>query len=93
MSHKFSLIDGKVSLDPATKKSVAIAPLKTTTPEEKRFFDQGQQNYDRKKASLKLALRKQTPNDEESDLIHALWLQQLSWHDPNNESQKPDNAE
>ncbi|TVY81420.1 Acyl-coenzyme A thioesterase, partial [Lachnellula suecica] len=53
----------------------------------------GQQNYDRKKASLKLALRKQTPNDEESDLIHALWLQQLSWHDPNTASRKPDNAE
>jgi acyl-coenzyme A thioesterase 9 len=37
-------------------------------------------------------LRKQTPNDEESDLIHALWLQQLSWHDPNTQHRKPDNA-
>jgi acyl-coenzyme A thioesterase 9 len=72
---------------------MAISPLKTTTREEKLLFGQGQQNYDRKKAALKLALRKQTPNDEESDLIHALWLQQLSWHDPNNASRKPDNAE
>ncbi|TVY86294.1 Acyl-coenzyme A thioesterase 9, mitochondrial, partial [Lachnellula willkommii] len=82
-----------VSLDPATKKSVPISPLKTTTPEEKHVFTRGQQNHDRKKAALGLALRKQAPNDEESDLIHALWLQQLSWHDPNNASRKPDNAE
>lgn len=27
-----------------------------------------------------MALRKQTPNDEEADLIHALWLQQLDYH-------------
>lgn len=54
-----------------------------------------------------MALRKQTPNDEESDLIHALWLQQLDYHgmiqtaphlsnwyvlDPNTASRKPDNA-
>ncbi|TVY26649.1 Acyl-coenzyme A thioesterase, mitochondrial [Lachnellula hyalina] len=82
-----------VSLDPATKKSVSISPLKTTTPEEQTLFARGQQNHDRKKAALGLALRKQAPNDEESDLIHALWLQQLSWHDPNNPSRKPDNAE
>ncbi|TVY31288.1 Acyl-coenzyme A thioesterase, mitochondrial, partial [Lachnellula subtilissima] len=71
----------------------SISPLKTTTPEEHNLFTRGQQNHDRKKAALGLALRKQAPNDEESDLIHALWLQQLSWHDPNNSSRKPDNAE
>ncbi|EHL00310.1 putative Acyl-coenzyme A thioesterase 9, mitochondrial [Glarea lozoyensis 74030] len=61
----------KVSLDPTTKKSVPISPLNPTTPEEKKLFDQGQKNYNLKKAASKLALRKQTPNDEESDLIHA----------------------
>ncbi|RDL39073.1 Thioesterase ester dehydrase-isomerase [Venustampulla echinocandica] len=81
-----------VSLDPATKKSVAISPLKTNTPEEKRIFTQGQKNYDLKKAAGKLALRKQTPNDEESDLIHALWLQQLTWHDPSTSARKPSNS-
>lgn len=69
-----------MSLDPATKKPVNISPLMTNTPEEKRLFKQGEQNYNLKKAASKMALRKQTPNDEESDLIHALWLQQLDYH-------------
>jgi acyl-coenzyme A thioesterase 9 len=59
---------------------VNISPLTTNTPEEKRLFKQGEQNYTLKKAASKMALRKQTPNDEESDLIHALWLQQLDYH-------------
>jgi acyl-coenzyme A thioesterase 9 len=70
----------KVSLDPETKKPVAISPIKTSTPEEARLFKQGEENYNLKKAASKMALRKQTPNDEESDLIHALWLQQLDYH-------------
>lgn len=82
----------KVSLDPATKKAVAIAPLTTNTPEERATFEEGQRNYNEKKAASKLALRKQTPNDEESDLIHALWLQQLDYHDPNTASRKPSTA-
>jgi acyl-coenzyme A thioesterase 9 len=70
----------KVSLDPVTKKPVPIAPLKTVTVEERRLFDQGQENYNLKKSRSKTALLKQTPNDEESDLIHALWLRQLDYH-------------
>jgi acyl-coenzyme A thioesterase 9 len=70
----------QVSLDPTTKKPVAISPLKAETPEERRLFEQGQVNYNVKKALAKTGLRKQTPNDEESDLIHALWLQQLDYH-------------
>jgi len=81
-----------VSLDPATKKPVNISPLTTNTPEEKRLFKQGEQNYNLKKAASKMALRKQTPNYEESDLIHALWLQQLDYHDPNTSSRKPEKA-
>ncbi|KAE9375593.1 Thioesterase/thiol ester dehydrase-isomerase [Stipitochalara longipes BDJ] len=81
-----------VSLDPATKKPVAIAPLKTTTPEEESLFAQGQANYDLKKSLNSQALRKQTPNDEESDLIHALWLAQLDYHDPSTSSRKPSEA-
>ncbi|KAH8811885.1 acyl-coenzyme A thioesterase 9 [Xylogone sp. PMI_703] len=81
-----------VSLDPATKKPVAIAPLKAETEEEKRLFNQGQENYNMKKNLAKTALLKQTPNDEESDLIHALWLRQLDYHDPNTPARKPTNA-
>lgn len=86
------LTHAKVSLDPATKKAVAISPLKTTSSEEQALFEEGQKNYNLKKAASKLALRKQTPNDEESDLIHALWLQQLDYHDPNTSTRKPASA-
>jgi acyl-coenzyme A thioesterase 9 len=54
--------------------------LRLDTPEEKHIFDLGEKNYNAKKALAKTALRKQTPNDEESDLIHAMWLQQLDYH-------------
>ena len=69
-----------VSLDPVTKKPVAISPLQPETAEEKRLFALGEKNVNEKKAMAKTALRKQTPNDEESDLIHAMWLKQLEYH-------------
>ncbi|XMA07728.1 hypothetical protein WAI453_000519 [Rhynchosporium graminicola] len=50
-----------VSLDPTTKKPVAISPLKLNTPEEKAMFAQGEANYARKKSASALTLRKQTP--------------------------------
>jgi hypothetical protein len=74
------LIGDQVSLDPATKKPVNISPLIAETPEEKALFKEGEENYNLKKSESKMALRKQTPNDEESDLIHALWLRQLDYH-------------
>ncbi|KAL8939423.1 MAG: hypothetical protein Q9211_002748 [Gyalolechia sp. 1 TL-2023] len=81
-----------VSLDPNTKKPVAIAPVKIETDEEKRLFALGEKNYYAKKARAETGLRKQTPNDEESDLIHAMWLRQLEYHDPNNPVRKPPNT-
>lgn len=69
-----------VSLDPATKKPVPISPLQPETAEEKRLFALGEKTMNEKKAMSKKTLRKQTPNDEESDLIHAMWLQQLEYH-------------
>ena len=69
-----------VSLDPATKKPVAISRLQPETAEERRLFSLGVQNMKEKKAMAETALRKQTPNDEESDLIHAMWLKQLEYH-------------
>ncbi|KAI4210706.1 MAG: hypothetical protein LQ351_006482 [Letrouitia transgressa] len=81
-----------VSLDPWTKKPVPICPIKVETAEEKRLFALGEKNYNIKKTRAKTGLRKQTPNDEESDLIHAMWLQQLEYHDPNNPLRKPPNT-
>lgn len=69
-----------VSLDPSTNKPVAISPLKLETEDEKRLFALGQKNSTEKKALAKKTLRKQAPNDEESDLIHAMWLKQLESH-------------
>lgn len=62
------------------KRPVAIAPLLVENPEERRLFDLGEKNSKAKKALAKTGLRKQTPNDEESDLIHAMWLKQLDYH-------------
>lgn len=81
-----------VSLDPATKKPVNIAPVRTDTPEEKRVFAEGEKNGQRRKELAKRSLLKQTPNDEESDLIHAIWQRQLQYHDPADHARKPANA-
>ncbi|KAL9604973.1 MAG: hypothetical protein Q9219_000161 [cf. Caloplaca sp. 3 TL-2023] len=81
-----------VSLDPNTKKPVAICPVKVETEQEKHLYALGEKNYNVKKARAKTGLRKQTPNDEESDLIHPMWLQQLEYHDPNNPLRKPANT-
>ena len=69
-----------VALDPGTKKPMAISPLQLNTAEERRLFALGEKNLVEKKLKAKRALRKQTPNDEESDLIHAIWLRQLEYH-------------
>ncbi|KAA6410096.1 MAG: Thioesterase thiol ester dehydrase-isomerase [Lasallia pustulata] len=81
-----------VSLDPSTKKPVSISPLLVETDEERRLFNLGEKNSNAKKALAKTALLKQTPNDQESDLIHAMWLKQLEYHDPNVSIQKPHNV-
>ena len=68
-----------VSLDPSSKKPVSIAPLNIDSEEDQRLFELGQKNYNSKKALAKTTLRKTTPNDEESDLIHSMWLKQLEY--------------
>lgn len=69
-----------VSLDPSTKRPVAISPVRLETEKEKHLFALGEKHSNEKKALAKKALRKQTPNDLESDLIHAMWLKQLDYH-------------
>lgn len=81
-----------VSLDPGTKKPVSINSVSTDTDEEKRLFAQGEKNSAHRKDLTKRSLLKQTPNDEESDLIHAMWQRQLRYHDPNDALRKPDNV-
>lgn len=80
-----------VSLDPKTKRPMNIAPLFLETAEDHRIYANGQTNYNIKKRLAKTALRKQTPNDEESDVIHALWLQQQKFDDKSL-TKKPENA-
>ncbi|KAK6435040.1 hypothetical protein LTR95_008775 [Oleoguttula sp. CCFEE 5521] len=81
-----------VSLDPGTKRSVNISPVLAETEEQKRLFAQGEQNSQHRKQLTQRSLLKQTPDDEESDLIHALWQRQLQYHDPNDSLRKPHNV-
>ncbi|KAI9751361.1 MAG: hypothetical protein M4579_006102 [Chaenotheca gracillima] len=81
-----------VSLDPTTKRPVAVSPLKLETAKDRELFELGEQNYAAKKKLASVGLKKQTPNDEESDLIHAMWLKQLEYHDPNLPARKPENV-
>lgn len=81
-----------VATDPATKRPVKIAPVRTDTEEEKRIFARGEKNSKIRKQLSQRSLLKTAPNDEESDLIHAMWQRQLRYHDPNDSLRKPDNV-
>ncbi|MCJ1383058.1 hypothetical protein MMC17_006171 [Xylographa soralifera] len=81
-----------VSLDPSTKKPINIPPLQINTEDERRLYKLGENNYNAKRELSKTTLRKQTPNDQESDLIHAMWLKQLEYHDANSSVHKPNNV-
>lgn len=81
-----------VATDPATKRPVKIAPVRTDTEEEKRIFAQGAKNSKIRKERSQRSLLKTAPNDEESDLIHAMWQRQLRYHDPNDALRKPDHV-
>ncbi|KAF2184377.1 hypothetical protein K469DRAFT_739418 [Zopfia rhizophila CBS 207.26] len=81
-----------VSLDPGTKKPIAVNPLIIETPEENRLFALGERNSKIRKQRNQTALIKHTPNDLESDLIHAFWQRQLLFHDPHDSLRKPENV-
>ncbi|XP_014560738.1 hypothetical protein COCVIDRAFT_12541 [Bipolaris victoriae FI3] len=81
-----------VSLDPVTKKPVNVNPLKIETSEEQRIYALGERNSRVRKERRETSLLKHTPNDLESDLIHAFWQKQLQYHDPYDELRKPDNV-
>lgn len=55
-------------------------PLIVETPEEKRLYALGERNSEVRKERRNTSLIKHTPNDLESDLIHAFWQKQLQYH-------------
>lgn len=81
-----------VSLDKNTKKPVSIPPVVPETEEEKRLYAEGEENSKHRKHLKDRSLLRQTPDDEESDLIHGMWQRQLQYHDPNDPLRKPDNV-
>ncbi|KAF1814424.1 Thioesterase/thiol ester dehydrase-isomerase [Eremomyces bilateralis CBS 781.70] len=81
-----------VSLDPVTRKPTNIHPLTIETPEERRLYERGEQNSQRRREQANTSLVKYTPNDEESDLIHNIWQKHIEFDDPNNLLTKPGNV-
>lgn len=69
-----------------------ISPLLIETEEDRRLFEQGEANSKKRKSLAQRSLLKQTPDDEESDLIHSIWQRQLKYHDPNDPLRKPSNV-
>ena len=68
-----------VSLDPQTRRPVAVNPLKLDTAQERTLYALGEQNYNDKKALARRSLEKIAPNDEESEAIHTMWLEGRSY--------------
>lgn len=60
-------------------RPVPVAPLVLETEEERALFQKGENNYKAKKELRKESLLERTPNDEESDLIHAMWTSEMSY--------------
>ena len=60
-------------------RPVSVPALHLENGEEFRLFERGERNYNDKKALRKTSLREYTPNDEESDLIHAMWMAELGY--------------
>jgi len=78
-----------VALDPVTKKAVPVNPLHLETEEEKAVFARADELRKQKKILAKLDLTKETPNDEESDLIHNMWRDLQHYQDPQNDASIP----
>ncbi|KAK7966564.1 uncharacterized protein PG986_000841 [Apiospora aurea] len=81
-----------VALDSSTRKPVNVPRLEYTTPEEEKIFKTGEAKSLAKKEALKTSLLQTEPNDAESALVHKMWLQQVQYHDPNDDLRKPANV-
>jgi acyl-coenzyme A thioesterase 9 len=62
------------------RRPVNVNPLIVETPEEKRLYALGERNSKIRKERRDTSLLKHTPNDLESDLIHAFWQKQVQYH-------------
>jgi len=56
------------------------------------MYQLGERNSKIRKERRENSLLKHTPNDLESDLIHAFWQKQLQYHDPYDQLRKPENV-
>ena len=61
-------------------RPVNVNPLIIETPEEKRLYALGERNSKIRRQRRDTSLLKHTPNDLESDIIHAFWQKQLQYH-------------
>jgi hypothetical protein len=61
-------------------RPVNVNPLIVETPEEKHLYAMGERNSKIRKERRDTSLLKHTPNDLESDIIHAFWQKQLQYH-------------
>jgi acyl-coenzyme A thioesterase 9 len=59
---------------------VNVNPLIVETSEEKRLYALGERNSKIRKERRDTSLLKHTPNDLESDIIHAFWQKQVQYH-------------
>jgi acyl-coenzyme A thioesterase 9 len=61
-------------------RPVPINSVLAETTEEKELFALGEQHSNQRKKRSRTSLIKYTPNDLESDLIHAYWQHQIQFH-------------
>ena len=80
-----------VSLDPATKKAVNIAPLALSTAADRALYAKGEENHKAKKSLKQSNIMQKAPDAEESALIHRMWTDSLAYADANNPTNKPPN--
>jgi acyl-coenzyme A thioesterase 9 len=81
-----------VSLDPATKKPVNIAPLALSTAAERALYAKGEENHKAKKSLKESNIMQKAPDAEESALIHKMWTDSLAYADTKNPTNKPSNV-
>lgn len=81
-----------VALDPITKRPTNIAPLKVESEADRLLYEQGQRNYNSKKALKSSHITAKPPDEEESKLIHKMWTESLAYADKKNPAQQPGNV-
>ncbi|ERT00916.1 hypothetical protein HMPREF1624_02150 [Sporothrix schenckii ATCC 58251] len=81
-----------VALDPLTRKPTPIPRLVCETPAQEALFQAGAAKAMAQRAERKTSLLEVEPDDEESALIHRIWLRQIEYHDPHRPLRQPPNV-